>query len=149
MASRQWHREAGFTVDAASVLDLVRDPLRLPELHPLIEDVRQMAPGSIDVVTFAVGERVPVGPFRLKNDYVVSVHDSGRSDTVRLVGRSFPAVVVDSTWVVVSTSTGSHATWDVTVTAPWLVAPFVFTTAALAHDRLLAAIRTRLDEASP
>ena len=139
MTSRQWHREAAFTATAETVLALVGDPLRLPELHPLIERVeRAVGPA------FTVREHVPLGPFRLKNIYRVVVDDTGRDDTVHQVGTFFPRVVVDATWVVVPTATGCHATWDVTLTAPWLLAPFVFDVAARAHDRVLAALQARL-----
>jgi len=148
MTSRHWHREAAFRTDAASVLALVGDPLRLPELHPLIEGVERAVGGAAADEAgggaFTVREHVPMGPFRLKNVYRVVIHDTGRADTLHQVGTSFPRVVVDTTWVVVPTATGCHASWDVTLTAPWLVAPFVFDVAARAHDRVLAALQTRL-----
>lgn len=148
MTSRQWHREAAFTATAETVLSLVGDPLRLPELHPLIERVERVVGGAeaneAGSVAFTVREHVPMGPFRLKNVYRVVVHDTGRTDTLHQVGTSFPRVVVDTTWVVVPTVTGCHATWDVTLTAPWLVAPFVFDVAGRAHDRVLAALQARL-----
>jgi hypothetical protein len=145
MTSRHWHREAAFTATAETVLALVGDPLRLPELHPLIERVeRAVGVAEAGSVAFTVREHVPLGPFRLKNVYRVVVHDTGRTDTLHQVGTSFPRVVVDTTWVVVPTATGCHATWDVTLTAPRLVAPFVFDVAGRAHDRVLAALQARL-----
>lgn len=152
MAERRWHREFTVDVDADVVLALLRDPRRLPELHPLIERVDVEATrreGDVTVVPFSIAEHIPLGPWRVPNAYRGEVHDvPGRPECSRQFGFSRPGVIVDVTWTVgplPSSSTACRAVQDVVVTAPWWVAPFVFATAGRAHDRFVMALRERLE----
>lgn len=159
MAERRWHRE--FTVDAAAdvVLALLRDPLRLPELHPLIDRVgveETRHDGAVTIVPFVVDEHISLGPWRVKNRYRGEVHDvPGHPERSRQFGFSRPGVTVDVTWVVTpvsaastSSSPASRAVQDVVITAPFWAAPLVFATAGRAHDRLVAGLRQRLESST-
>jgi hypothetical protein len=150
MAERRWHRELTLQADADVVLGLLRDPRRLPELHPLIDHVDIEATrrdGDVTVVPFSIVEHVPLGPWRVKNTYRGEVHDvPGHPERSRQFGFSRPAVTVDVSWDVRATSsTSCRAVQDVVITAPFWVAPFVFKTAGRAHDRLVAALRQRVE----
>ena len=156
MSERRWHREFRVEAGADVVLALLRDPRRLPELHPLIEHVdvaETRHEGDVTVVPFAVTERVPLGPWRVENRYLGEVHDvPGHPERSRQFGFSRPGVTVDVTWVVTpipsSSPSACRATQDVVVTAPFWVASFVFKTAGRAHDRLVEALRRRLESSS-
>jgi len=131
--------------DAATAADLLGDPRRNGELHPLIQSVAvaPTQPGAI--ASYRITDRLPLGPLRLRIVYEADVIT--RSEThVVTVARQRPRTTVRNDTRIDSVDGGVAITVSITITAPTPLFGYAFRTARAAHLELGERIALRLSE---
>ena len=119
---------------------LLSDIARQGELHPLIVEVRELPPVKGALRSYAITDRLALGPVRFRITYhadTLSITDS----EVVTVARQRPRTTLRNTTRVTPTPTGSHVHVDVTLTAPTLLFPYAFRQGRQAHLELAERLR--------
>ena len=116
-------------------------------VHPLVVSVRtvdrsETADGYVQ--TYRVGDRIPLGPLRLRTSYVARLHVPVTGD-VRSEARQFPRVRLRGTVAFEATETGTRVVERVQIEAPWPLASATVRKAVEAHTEMLAGIRRHFE----
>jgi len=144
-------REGTFSYTAAGSCDLptamalLSDLTRQGELHPLIIGVEPLAVSPGAVASYAITDRLTIGPIAFRIRYFADVL-AVTSDDIRTVARQSPATTVTNHTHVAATRDGVTVAVDVTLRAPTLLFAYAFRTARTAHLALGERISARLDE---
>ena len=140
MRSGTWSYDVDVTCPPEQAMALLGDITRQGELHPLIVEVRELPPPPGAVRSYAITDRLVLGPVPFRITYhadTLSITD----DEVVTVARQRPRTTVRNTTRVSATPTGSHVHVDVTLTAPTLLFPYAFRQGRRAHLALADRIR--------
>lgn len=141
--------EATLSEDVEAPPDKVRafytdlDSIKL--VHPLVVSVRtidrrETRDGYLQ--TYRVGDRIPLGPLRLRTSYVARLHVPTTGD-VMSEARQFPRVRLSGTVAFEPNQTGTRITERIRIEAPWPLASVTTRKAVEAHTEMLAGIRRR------
>lgn len=117
-------------------------------VHPLVVSVRtidrsETADGYLQ--TYRVGDRIPLGPLRLRTSYVARLYVPLTGD-VFSEARQFPRVRLSGTVAFESNGTGTRVTEWIRIVAPWPLASVTTRKAVEAHTEMLAGIRRRFED---
>ncbi len=119
-------------------------------VHPLVVSVhtvdrRETADGYVQ--TYRVGDRIPLGPLRLRTNYLARLYVPVSGD-VFTEARQFPRVRLSSTVAFEPVGSGTRVVERVRIEAPRPLASVTTRKAVDAHTEMLAGIR-RLFESAP
>jgi hypothetical protein len=129
------------------VRDFYVDLRNITAVHPLVVSVtpsqrRDTEDGYSQ--TFAVRDRIPIGPFTMNTAYTARVEVPTTGD-VHTEARQFPRVRLFGTVSFEPTGDGTTLTERVLVTAPRPLAAFTAREAVAAHKEMLAGIRQHFE----
>jgi hypothetical protein len=119
-------------------------------VHPLVVSVRTVARSQTAdgyVQTYRVGDRIPIGPFRLRTSYVARLYVPVAGDVLS-EARQFPRVCLRSAVAFEPTGTGTRVTERIRIEAPRPLASVTVRKAIDAHTEMLAGIRQRYERTS-
>lgn len=119
-------------------------------VHPLVVSVRTVDRSETSdgyVQTYRVGDRIPLGPLRLRTSYVARLYVPLTGDVVS-EARQFPRVRLRGTVAFEPTETGTRVVERVQIEAPWPLASVTTRKAVEAHTEMLAGIRRRFEGAA-
>ncbi len=118
-------------------------------VHPLVVSVRSLgrretADGYAQ--TYRVGDRIPLGPLRLRTSYLVRLRVPVTGE-VTTEARQFPRVRLRDTVTFEPIATGTRITERIHIAAPSLLASVTVRKAVEAHTEMLAGIRRHFSHA--
>jgi hypothetical protein len=116
-------------------------------VHPLVVSVQTVdrsdtADGYVQ--TYRVGDRIPLGPLRLRTSYVARLYVPVTGDVLS-EARQFPRVRLRGTVAFEPTETGTRVVERVQIEAPWPLAAVTTRKAVEAHAEMLAGIRRHFE----
>lgn len=139
-----------YTVQARSspavAADLLADPLRHTELHPLMVRVRRIAPRHGARASYAITDRLPLGRLRLPVTYRADVLVA-TEDEVVTVARQWPATTVRNRTRLWPEPDGVRIEVEITLAAPAPLFGYAFAQARAAHLALASRLGAVLDAA--
>jgi hypothetical protein len=132
------------------VRDFYTDLDNIKLVHPLVVSARtvdrsETADGYVH--TYRVGDRVPLGPLRLRTSYVAQLYVPVTGD-VLTEARQFPRVRLCGTVAFEPQGSGTLVIERIRIEAPWPLASVTARKAVEAHSEMLAGIRRRFDSAA-
>jgi hypothetical protein len=140
-------REHTLTEDIAACPDDVRtfyvDLENIKHVHPLVVSVRTVnRRETVDgyVQTYRVGDRISVGPLRLRTNYVARLEVPAAGD-VSSEARQFPGVRLTSRMSFEPIGAGTRVVERIRIQAPRPLASLTNRMAVQAHAEMLAGIR--------
>ncbi|MGN9775413.1 SRPBCC family protein [Micromonospora sp. H33] len=137
-----------YTVQArcapAVAAELLADPLRQVELHPLIVRVRRLRPRPGARASYAITDRLAVGRLRLPVTYRADVLVA-TSDEVVTVARQWPATIVRNHTRLGPEPDGVRIDVEITLAAPAPLFGYAFAQARSAHLGLASRLGAMLD----
>jgi hypothetical protein len=115
----------------------------IKQVHPLVvavrtTDRRETADGYVQ--TYRVQDRIPMGPLRLRINYVARLHVPHTGD-VTAESRQFPRVRLHTTVVFEPIAAGTRVSEHMRIEAPRALAAMTIREAVKAHTAMLAGIR--------
>ena len=119
-------------------------------VHPLVMSVRTVDRRETSngyVQTYRVGDRIPLGPLRLRTSYVARLYVPLTGDVLS-EARQFPRVRLRGTVAFEPTETGTRVVETIQIEAPWPLASMTTRKAVEAHTEMLAGIRRRFEGAA-
>lgn len=122
---------------------LLSDITQQGALHPLIVEVEELQPTDGALRSFAITDRLSLGPIPFRITYhadTLSVSDS----EVVTVARQKPGTTIRNRTTVTPTATGCHVHVDVELTAPSLLFGYAYKAGKTAHLALAERIREAL-----
>ncbi len=119
-------------------------------VHPLVVSVRtvdrsETADGHVQ--TYRVSDRIPLGPLRLRTNYVARLYVPVTGDVLS-EARQFPRVRLCSTVAFEPVGTGTRVVERIRIEAPRPLASVTARKAVDAHTEMLAGIRRRFERAA-
>ncbi len=139
-----------YTVQARSApalaADLLADPLRHAEFHPWIVRVRRVAPRRGARASYAITDRLPLGPLRVPVTYRADVLVA-TADEVVTVARQWPATTVRNRTRLAPEPEGVRIDVEITLAAPAPLFGYAFARARSAHLVLASRLGAVLDAA--
>ena len=130
---------------AATAVALLGDLRRQGELHPLIVEVKQLPARAGAIESYAITDRLKVGPITFNIVYEADVVERTAS-VISTVARQRPSTVVRNQTTVRQTDDGVRVTVKIELTAPTLLFRYALSTAETAHRELGRRIGARLAE---
>ncbi|MEW2383097.1 SRPBCC family protein [Micromonospora sp. NPDC047707] len=141
-----------YTVQArcspAVAAEVLADPVRQVELHPLIVRVRRLRPRSGTHASYAITDRLAVGPVRLPVTYRADVLVA-TADEVVTVARQWPATTVRNRTRLEAEPDGVRIDVEITLAAPAPLFGYAFAQARSAHLGLASRLGAMLDAGPP
>lgn len=140
MRTGSWSYDVDAPCAPGRALALLSDITQQGELHPLIVAVEELPPAPGALRSYAVTDRLALGPVPFRITYyadTLSITD----DRVVTVARQRPRTTIRNTTTVSATPGGCHVHVDVTLTAPSLLFPYAFREGRKAHLALAGRIR--------
>jgi hypothetical protein len=116
-------------------------------VHPLVVSVRTVDRSETDdgyVQTYRVGDRIPMGPLRLRTSYVARLYVPVTGDILS-EARQFPRVRLRSSVAFEPTGTGTRVVERIRIEAPRPLASVTIRKGVEAHTEMLAGIRRRFE----
>jgi len=129
----------------ATAVALLGDLRRQGELHPLIVEVKQLPARAGAIESYAITDRLKVGPITFRIVYDADVVERTAS-VISTVARQRPGTVVHNQTTVSQTDDGVRVTVKIELTAPTLLFRYAISTAETAHRELGRRIAARLAE---
>ncbi len=129
------------------VRDFYTDLNNIKLVHPLVITVRtvdrsETADGYVQ--TYRVGDRIPLGPLRLRTTYVARLYVPVTGDVLS-EARQFPRVRLTSTVAFEPAGTGTRVVEQIRIEAPRPLASVTTRKAVEAHTEMLAGIRRNFE----
>ena len=118
-------------------------------VHPLVVSVRTVGRSETTdgyVQTYRVGDRIPMGPLRLRTSYVARLYVPVTGDVLS-EARQFPRVRLCSTVAFQPIEAGTRVVERIRIEAPRPLASVTARKAVEAHTVMLAGIRRRFEPA--
>ena len=141
--------EAAIGAPAAEVFALLTTPERLPEIHPLVVDVRVEPPTTDGVVRFRVQDRMLLlGLFPLRFWYSVEMRASPAEGRAVFTSLASPNVTTRTEYELREEGGRTRLRERTALTAPRLLRAFVLRSAREAHERTLRTIEERFGKSN-
>ncbi|MFN2536612.1 MAG: hypothetical protein ABR549_00490 [Mycobacteriales bacterium] len=144
MRTGTWSYDIDAGATPAAALALLSDITQQGQLHPLITKVEQLPPAEGALRSYAVTDRLRLGPIPFRITYfadTLSITD----DEVVTVARQKPRTTIRNRTTITATDGGVHVHVDVELTAPTPLFSYAFREGRKAHLELAARIRRVLD----
>ena len=145
-------RSGRFTYDLqarctlAAARDLLSDITRQGELHPLIIEVRELAPADGALRSYAITDRLTCGPLRFRITYYADTLSVSDREIVT-VARQRPRTAVRNTVRLTEANGVVDIAVAIELSAPTLLYAIALKTGRKAHLELAQRIKAVLDQA--
>lgn len=135
-----WSYDVDATCAPAEAMALLSDITRQGELHPLIIGVEELPPSPGAIRSYAITDRLALGPVPFRITYHADTLSISDSEVVT-VARQKPRTTIRNRTTVAAAGDGTHVHVDVQLTAPTLLFPYAFREGRKAHLALADRIR--------
>lgn len=144
MRTGSWSYDIDARATADEAMALLSDITRQGELHPLITDVEERPPVDGALRSYAITDRLQLGPVPFRITYLADTLSISDSEVVT-VARQRPRTTIRNRTTVTPTDGGVHVHVEVELRAPSLLFGFAFRQGRAAHLQLAGRIRTALE----